>query len=411
MSSDVMKEYKYSLFKVFGVELEYMMVDRETLDILPAVDTLFKEIAGEITSEIEGDVLSLNNELALHVVELKTTTPVPALSGLSEEFQRKIRELNKLLSAMGGCLMPTAMHPWMDPHKETKLWPHGSSEIYNAFNAIFNCKGHGWGNLQSAHLNLPFKSEEEFVKLHSAIRIVLPLIPLIAASSPYADGHKTGLKDTRLNVYLSNCKRIFSVTGHAIPESCASYEDYERKILGRIYEDLSPFDPEGVLRHEWVNARGAITRFERGSIEIRLVDIQEEPRQDMAILDFLSRLTKFLSDKGRQAIDLFNSFEEERLKGILLRGIQSGEDALIEDREYLSLFGLQRSASGNEIIRHIVDNLIGPSKDYKEAMDILVQEGTLATRLLKNEAKNHAQLKEKYKKLCRCLDRGEPYLP
>lgn len=411
MSSHVMKEYKYSLFKVFGVELEYMVVNQDTLDVYPAVDALFKEIAGEITSEIEQGAVSLNNELALHVVELKTTHPVAGLSMLAGQFHEKIRELNRRLAPMGGRLMPTAMHPWMDPLKETKLWPHGSSEIYNAFNAIFNCKGHGWGNLQSAHLNLPFKTEEEFVRLHRAIRVVLPLIPLLAASSPFAEGHATGLKDTRLNVYLSNCQRVFSVTGHAIPEACGSYEEYENKILGKIYEDLSPFDPEGILRYEWVNARGAITRFERGSIEIRLVDIQENPYQDMAVLDLLSRLTKHLAEREEGALKLYDTLGEERLKGILLKGIKEAEDALIEDKDYLSLFGISKSIKGNQLIRHIVDHLVGPSKEHATALEVILKEGTLASRLLKKGVKGLPQLKEEYMRLCHCLDRGEPYLP
>jgi hypothetical protein len=34
-----------------------------------------------------------------------------------------------------------------------------------------------------------------------------------------------------------------------------------------------------VLRHEWVNARGAIARFDRSAIEIRVLDVAECPPQ------------------------------------------------------------------------------------------------------------------------------------
>jgi hypothetical protein len=54
-------------------------------------------------------------------------------------------------------------------------------------------------------------------------------------------------------------------------------------VLGRIYRNLAPLDPAGALRHEWVNARGAIARFDRGSIEIRVLDVQECPAADLAI--------------------------------------------------------------------------------------------------------------------------------
>ena len=56
--------------------------------------------------------------------------------------------------------MPGGAHPWMDPARETRLWPHEDNEIYEAFDRIFGCTGHGWSNLQCVHLNLPFDDDE-----------------------------------------------------------------------------------------------------------------------------------------------------------------------------------------------------------------------------------------------------------
>ena len=72
----------------------------------------------------------------------------------------------------------------MNPLTDTELWKHSYSEVYELYNRIFNCKGHGWSNVQSTHINLPFFDDKEFEKLHAAIRIILPLIPGLCASSP-----------------------------------------------------------------------------------------------------------------------------------------------------------------------------------------------------------------------------------
>lgn len=410
MCSAVMDKYAYSLFQVYGVELEYMVVDRKTLDVFPIVDKLFQDIHGEITSSIEDGEITLDNELAQHVVELKTTEPAPLLAPLAAKYHQKVKEINKRLVKWDACLMPSAMHPWMDPYKETKLWEHGSSEIYNAFNAIFNCKGHGYGNLQSAHLNLPFGNEEEFVRLHQAIRIVLPLIPALAASSPFIEGKHAQMKDKRLDVYQNNSKKIFSIAGHIIPEPCASYEEYRTKILEKIYKDLTPYDPEGILCHEWVNARGAIARFYRGSIEIRLVDVQENPYQDLAIIDALSRLVQHLMQGNVLSYD---QFSEVRLKSILQLGIEKAEEATIVDREYLALFGINESRIKARLLwKHIIQNLIDPSKDTRGNLDIILEEGTLATRLEKRAGTGgQSALHQTYRSLCTCLDAGEPFLP
>ena len=50
-----------------------------------------------------------------------------------------------------------------------------------------------------------------------------------------------------------------------------------------MYDDIAPLDPDAVLQHEWLNARGAIARFDRNTIELRVLDVQECPRADLAI--------------------------------------------------------------------------------------------------------------------------------
>ena len=124
--------------------------------------------------------------------------------------------------------MPTAMHPWMDPN-DVELWPHGTRVIYDTFDRIFSCKGHGWANLQSLQINLPFAGDEEFARLHAAIRFLLPILPGLAASSPIIDGERNGILDNRLVVYRSNCARIPSVTGEVVPEPIGSIGEYHER--------------------------------------------------------------------------------------------------------------------------------------------------------------------------------------
>ena len=76
------------LFEGFGVELEYMIVDRESLDICPIADKALAFIAGEMIGDVERGALAWSNELVLHVIELKTNGPAPTLSGLTNLFQR-----------------------------------------------------------------------------------------------------------------------------------------------------------------------------------------------------------------------------------------------------------------------------------------------------------------------------------
>jgi len=143
-------------------------VDRDTLAVKPIADELLKAAAGSLVGEIEQGELSWSNELVLHVVELKTNGPAPALEPLPRLFGEHVRRIDALLEPLGARLMPTGMHPWLDPGRETRLWPHEYNVVYEAFDRIFGCRGHGWSNLQSVHLNLPFCGDEEFGRLYAA---------------------------------------------------------------------------------------------------------------------------------------------------------------------------------------------------------------------------------------------------
>jgi gamma-glutamyl:cysteine ligase YbdK (ATP-grasp superfamily) len=195
------------LFDAFGIEVEYMLVDGESLDVAPAADQLLQAAAGELTDEWQNGDVAWNNELALHVIELKCNGPRPSLTGLGESFAANVRLANDKLGREGLKLLPTAMHPWMDPSR-VELWPHGTRVIYDTFDRIFSCKGHGWANLQSMQINLPFSGDEEFARLHAAIRFLLPILPGLAASSPIVDGDKNGVLDNRLVVYRGPCAKI-----------------------------------------------------------------------------------------------------------------------------------------------------------------------------------------------------------
>ena len=93
--------YPYHLFEVVGVEIEYIIVDRATLRVQPVADELIRAACGRIESEIEMGPLAWSNELAMHVIELKTNGPALALEGLDRAFQKDVQRINGLLEPLG----------------------------------------------------------------------------------------------------------------------------------------------------------------------------------------------------------------------------------------------------------------------------------------------------------------------
>lgn len=404
------------LFEAFGVELEYMIVDAETLSVRPITDQLLEAVAGELVSDVECGEITWSNELALHVVELKTTDPAPRLAGLSNLFQEQVVAINAALRPFHARLMPTAMHPWMNPDREMKLWPHDNSPVYAAFDRIFDCRGHGWANLQSVHLNLPFADDAEFGRLHAAIRLVLPILPALAASSPICEERLTGIFDTRLDVYRNNARRVPSVSGHVVPEPVYTQADYEREILGMIYRDIAPLDPDAVLQHEWLNARGAIARFERNTIEIRVLDVQECPQADLAICEIVTAVLRGLVSERWQPFPQQQSVATESLESVLLATIRDADRAVISDAEYLRQFGWRSggSCTAGELWKHLVEHWgsdTAVSDSSRQALDVILREGPLSRRIANRLQANPSResIAAVYQELCDSLATGRMF--
>lgn len=412
--------YRYPIksFERFGVELEYMIVDRDTLNVRPICDELLKAVTGTYEGEVmpDGDnsPIAWSNELALHVVEFKTAEPAATLSGLDEQFHSHVRRVNEILKPMNARLLPTAMHPWMDPHKELRLWPHDASPIYEAFNRIFSCQGHGWANLQSVHLNLPFADDEEFGRLHAAIRAVLPLLPAIAAASPVVEGKLTGFKDTRIDVYRTNARRVPSVSGHAIPEPVYTRKAYEGELLAGIYRDIAPLDPDGTLQYEWLNARGCIARFDRGSIEVRLLDIQECPKADLAIVAVIVEAVRALADERWTDQKTLRSLDMLAMSGVLTQTTREAEAAPVTYTPLLRAFGITKdNATAGDVWRHLVNELIPAATPWRQTLDTICTHGTLSTRIVKalGPAPDRRTIEKTYRLLADCLDHDRLFDP
>lgn len=394
------------LFEATGVELEYMIVDRESLSVRPLADRVLGAVGGTGEVEVELGPMAWSNELALHVVEIKTNGPVAELSGAAERFLDSVRRIDAILESHGARLMPTGMHPWMDPEDELHLWPHEAGPIYRTFHRIFDCTGHGWANLQSMHVNLPFCGDEELGRLHAAIRMLLPVLPGLAASSPFADGRATGYLDSRMEYYRHNADRVPSVAGAIVPERVYSRQEYEDRILGRIYREMEGLDPDGILRHEWVNARGAIARFDRGAIEIRVIDLQETPRADLAVCALTVAAVRAVAEGRLGDPDGIRDWPEERLAEIFRRCLVSGDRTRIAEEDYVRALDLPADvATAGELWRAVRERVGELPPEAEEPLAVILERGCLARRILEatGPEPDRGRLHEVYRELSDCL--------
>ena len=408
-------------FHAFGMEVEYMIVSERTLDAAPIAGAALEALAGlpapeRAPLEVSRGDFGWSNEFACHVLELKNPRVAAGLTRVAGTMDAHVAEMNQLLRARGARLMPGGMHPWMRPKREAVLWRYQSSAVYAAYDRIFNCRTHGWANLQSHSLSLPFAGDAEFARLHAAVRLVLPILPAVAASSPFVEGGAAASLDARIDAYESHTAAVPSLAGMLIPETAVSREQYTRDVLGPIYRDISAFDPECALRHEWVNARGAIPRFDRDAIEIRLLDPQECPAADLAIAALATDAAHHLYRQECAPLYEQQDIDTGTLARILFDCARDGERARITDAGYLRLLGYRGPACDAATLWADLATRMTRGRSAMRALwhgplTHILREGPLARRLLNSagRAPSRQRLAEVYRALCDCLDGGRQF--
>ncbi|MDA8128695.1 MAG: glutamate-cysteine ligase family protein [Betaproteobacteria bacterium] len=401
-------------FEGYGIELEYMIVDRRTLSVLPIADALLRAGSGSDGTDVDRGRFGWSNEFVLHLVELKNVRPEPALEPLAAGFQGEIGVIGGLLAAHDARLMPGGMHPWMNPASDTRLWPHAHAPIYEAYDRVFGCRQHGQANLQSMHLNLPFCGDDEFSRLHAATRLLLPILPALAASSPIADGKASGALDTRMAAYGAAVERVPSVIGRVIPDPVHDRAGYERQVLAPMYRDIAPLDPDGVLRHEWLDARAAIPRFDRSALEIRVLDVQECPQADLAIAAAVTAVIRALYDGAWSTRPMQQAIGTDVLATLLGACIRDADEAVIDDGAYLRLLGFPgASCQAGELWQHLVDAALPDCDEpWRTPLNVILEQGPLARRILREIGTDasKAHLHTIYRALCDCLEVGRMFV-
>lgn len=410
-----MTKQPLSLFQAFGIELEYMILDRDTMRPRPIAESILLDENGETTQEISLGAIDVSNELATHVLEFKTAGPTANLEQLERDFAAAITEMNARLSAFNAVLAPTGMHPFMDPSTEGKTWSKGNRTIYETYDRIFGCSSHGWFNLQSCHINLPFANEQEFGRLHAAVILILPYLPALSASSPFIEGKASGFLDTRLDVYKNNQAKVPEIAGQIVPEPVFTYADYQSEILEKTYAAITPYDTDGILQHEWLNSRGAIARFDRNAIEIRVLDTQECPSQDIGICSLvIAVLERLCSLDPSKLEELAKSYTTAQRKAQFMAVARDGFEA---DLTVLDLAGVFELSPGESTVGELWAKIVEATKDHPrvakrgKALSYILQEGNISERMLSRigMTPTHEQLKETMAELSRCLSEGAHY--
>lgn len=362
----------YRTLEVLGPEHEFSVID-EALKPLPIVDKVIKELHGRVVNNVSFKGFTFGKELQSHIAEIKANSPFRSPLVFEETMHRAVLEISEVLERrFHAALLGLGMHPLLKL-EEAEIWPHRDRSIYEAMGKIFDLRQHGWLNIQSFQLNLPYSSESDGIKLHNILSNVLPYLPAIAAASPVYESKIGEYIDNRLHFYKINQREVPSVVGDVVPEYVASFKDYRKVTVEKYSDELRRLGAHScIIGKEWLNSRGIIFRFDRNALEIRVLDEQECVKSDVALSCFIRAL----------------------LRGLLEANSSLPHDLLVEDFNSIIRSGLEakvlnpEASTARDICLHFHDiatrNALEDEKKYLWLVKKRIVDGNLSNLIVKN---------------------------
>jgi len=333
-----------------GIEEEYLLVDLDTMALAPAPDALMEACQCELGNQVSPEFLQCQIEIGTKVCKT------------ADEARADLKRLRAtvLRCASHHNLAPIAVscHPFSDwkaqEFTDKQRYSDLEREMADVARRMLIC---------GMHVHAGIDSQTMRVDLMPQLSYFLPHMLALSTSSPFWEGHDTGLASYRLSVF-DNLPR----TG--LPPSFSSWESYKRTTgtlieLGviedttKIWWDLRPSDRYPTL-------------------ETRIFDVQPRLEDAVALAALKQALVRMLMrmrdrNLGWRTYDRFliaeNRWRAQRY------GVSEG---LID-------FGERRIRPVDELMDELADLLSEDTealgtRDEIEALCAIARTGTSATR-------------------------------
>ena len=257
-----------------GVEEEVWILDAETLELAPAVETLVSAVEGRTLPGV------LKTELHASVVELATE-----VGDSVDDAVARLAELRRVVSDVaarnGLRIAASGSYPTSIP-AEQAIAPAPRYEEFVAY-AGPSARRQGVSGL---HVHIGMPDADTCFRVMETILPWLPLVLALSANSPYFEGRDTGMMSIRAEI-------LGILPRHGAPPPLASYEEWERFVSRMVATGLV-----GDYTSFWWDVRPH-PRF--GTLEVRAPDQPTALERTVAFVRLLHDLCAWALDAPPRA--------------------------------------------------------------------------------------------------------------
>ncbi|WP_298935736.1 carboxylate-amine ligase [uncultured Ruegeria sp.] len=249
-----------------GIEEEYLLVDRDSLQLTEAPEALMDACQSDFEGQVSPEFLQCQIEVG--------TRPHTTISSAREDLKRLRSCVSEHAAAYNLSPIAVSCHPfanWKDQH-------HTRKERYDALQ-------HALGGVArrmlicGMHVHVGVADQALRADLMPQLSYFLPHLLALSTSSPFWNGEDTGLSSYRLTVF-DNLPR----TG--LPPDFDSWAEYERTT--GILVDLGVIEDTSKI---WWDLRPS-HRFP--TLETRIMDVQPRLEHTLSLAALVQALTRML---------------------------------------------------------------------------------------------------------------------
>ena len=245
-----------------GVEEEFSILDRRTLELVPGFE--------QLRTAADGDRLlqeSIAGELISSEIEIISGVGCDLHDALARQRERRAR-LFALAASEGFALGATGTHPWADYRQQRIIDTEHYRRVEEGLKYV------AWrNNTFSLHVHVGVSDIDRAVRAVDRLRPELPLLLAISANSPFLDGRDSGLHSARTQAFTKSFPRC------GVPDAFGGWAAYREYI-----EFLVRTNSIVEFTQVWWSAR---PHFKFGTVEVRICDAQASAPESEALASLM----------------------------------------------------------------------------------------------------------------------------
>lgn len=261
-------EFKSSGFLTLGTEIELQIIDPATGGMIPR--------AAEIM-DLNKDMTNLHKELYTSMLEI-VTVKCENVHEIERDLKNNIAQLVRSTQAMGVAFSTTGCHPFVQIMESEVSESPRYEQLIDRNQWLARQL-----NICGLHVHLGMRSGDEAIRFCNFFLRFVPHLLALSASSPFAQGHDTGLSSFRPTAF------------EALPTAGSPYMSHSWQEFDQLCEVLTRAGAIQSLKDLWWDIRPSPNY---GTLEIRVCDGPATMAETTGLVAFIHCLAAWFADNG-----------------------------------------------------------------------------------------------------------------